>query len=106
MPRTMDKWIDGIVAEVGEEVRRAGAVHAPMNSEHEAKAVIEEEFDEFWELVKVNPKKLSREAQMRRLADMRKELVQVAAMAVRAICDLDIAELKPGFSSILPEGSK
>jgi NTP pyrophosphatase (non-canonical NTP hydrolase) len=48
----------------------------PMNSAHEAFAVLAEEVDELWDHVKTNQKK-------RDLAAMRKEALQVAAMALR-----------------------
>lgn len=48
----------------------------PMNSAHEGYAVLLEEVHELWEHVKTNQKK-------RYLADMRKEAIQVAAMALR-----------------------
>lgn len=80
--------VDRIAQDVANEVRRAVQIHAPIHSLHEAKAVIEEEFEEFWDLVKVNPKKLSADDQERRIATMRNELIQTAAMCVRAVHDL------------------
>lgn len=88
MPPTMDKWIARVLAEVGSEVKRANAKHAPMNSAHEAYAVLLEEVDEFKEQVWKQQKN-------RDLEEMRNELIQVAAMAVRAICDLNLAEAGP-----------
>ena len=76
-----------IAIEVEREVRRAMQLHRGINSLHEGKAVIEEQFDEFWEQVKVNPKKLSIDQQQIRLAEMRNELIQIAAMAIRTIVD-------------------
>lgn len=82
--------ISGVVARIEDEVIRAVQLHKGINSLHEAKAVIEEEFDEFWELVKVNPRKLSPEEQFNRLNELRKELIQTAAMCVRTIVDLNL----------------
>lgn len=76
-----------VAAEVSAEVARAQSIHAPMNSLHEAYAVIREELDEFWELVKVNPSKLPLAQQQQRITNMREELVQVAAMCIRAVHD-------------------
>jgi glycyl-tRNA synthetase beta subunit len=82
--------IAGVVSQIEVEVRRAVQLHKGMNSLHEAYAVIREELDEFWEQVKVNPRKLEPEAQRRRLAELRTELIQTAAMCVRSIVDLDL----------------
>jgi hypothetical protein len=69
--------------QVRKELKRAQGQHAPLNSAHEAYAVILEELDE----VKAEVWK-RREA--RDPALMRKELIQVAAMAIRAIEDLGL----------------
>lgn len=79
-----------VTKDVEREVRRAVELHRGMNSLHEAYAVIREELDEFWEQVKVNPKKLSAEAQAIRTAELRNELIQTAAMCVRSIVDLNL----------------
>ena len=76
--------------EIENEVKRATQIHRGMNSLHEAYAVILEELDEFWEQVKVNPRKLSPDEQALRLARIRNELIQTAAMCVRAIGDLKL----------------
>lgn len=52
-----------------------------MNSAHEGFAVLAEELDELWAHVKTNQKK-------RDLPAMRKEAVQVAAMALRFVADV------------------
>jgi hypothetical protein len=57
---------------------------------HEAKAVIEEELDEFWDFVKQNPRKLNDLHRKIRARGLREELIQTAAMCVRAIVDLDL----------------
>lgn len=82
--------INRIIYSVQDEVKRATSLHGPLKSLHEAKAVIEEEFDEFWEEVKVNPKKLTTAAAEKRLEHMRVELVQIAAMCVRTILDMEL----------------
>jgi len=72
-----------IAREVAEEVIRANAMFDPMNSPHEAHSVIEEEFEEYWDEVKTyNPRK-NRDTRPRQ----REELIQLAAMAVRAVLD-------------------
>lgn len=70
-----------ILRDVAAELEEAQSQHAGMNSAHEAYAVILEELEEFWAEVK-KPRRA------RRPAAMYIELVQVAAMAVRAILDL------------------
>lgn len=79
-----------LLRKVESELARAMALHGSLKSEHEAYAVILEEVDEFWELVKVNPKKLSPSGQKDRMERMKAELIQVAAMALRTIIDLEL----------------
>lgn len=68
--------IKDLLGEVADELDRAMSNWAPMNSAHEGWAVIMEELDELWEHVKTNQKR-------RVLFDMKKEAIQVAAMACR-----------------------
>ncbi len=68
------------VAEVLEEVRNARANWPAFNSAHEGFAILKEEVDELWDIVKVNQKK-------RDLVKMRAEAKQVAAMAIRFMGD-------------------
>ncbi len=73
-----------IMEQVTKEVIRATRLFAPMNGPHEAAAVIQEEFDEFWDEVKkynLNKGRDTRPA-------MREELIQLAAMAIRAVTDV------------------
>lgn len=66
-----------------EEAIKASKAWPPMNSAHEGYGVILEELDELWEHVKTKQKN-------RDLAAMRKEAIQVAAMAIRfatEVCD-------------------
>lgn len=68
---------------VGAEAERANENWPKFNSAHEAFAVLKEEVDELWDHVKTNQKK-------RDLAEMKKEAIQIAAMAVRfasEVCD-------------------
>jgi len=77
--------LDGTIQQVRDELLRAMALHAPMHSAHEAYAVILEELDEFWEQCR-------KRRSMRDEDNMRVELVQIAAMAIRAIHDLHLAK--------------
>ncbi len=70
---------------VAEELQIARNMHKPMNSAHEAYAVILEELDEFWEEVK-------KKRELRDNTNMAKELIQIAAMAIRAASDLKLTE--------------
>ena len=66
---------------VVDEITRAQAKFKHYNSMHEAKAVIEEEFEEFWDEVKANKEPGADYRQIQ-------ELTQVAATAIRAMIDL------------------
>jgi cupin superfamily acireductone dioxygenase involved in methionine salvage len=61
------------------EVERATAKFSPFNSAHEGYAVIEEEFDELWDEIKLKERDDVR---------MAKEAVQLGAMAVRFLMDV------------------
>lgn len=70
---------------VDSEVARAREKFPPLNSAHEAYAVILEEVDELWEEVR-------KKRDMRNKAHMAAELVQIASMCRRAAEDLDLVE--------------
>lgn len=73
-----ERRVATIADEAVAELRSATAKFGPMASPHEAYAVVLEELDEFWSAVKtkgVTP------------AEARVELIQVAAMAMRAVLD-------------------
>jgi CO dehydrogenase/acetyl-CoA synthase beta subunit len=76
--RSMDQ-IDQILFRVRHEVVRARKKHAPMHSPHEGYAVLQEEVDELWEEIK---------ADEGREVNAMNEAVQIAAMAVRYVLDL------------------
>jgi len=76
--------IRSIADEVLNEVMRATSMYLPLNSPHEAHSVIEEEFDEFWDEVKAYNLRKGRDTRPR----MREELIQLAAMAIRAVTDV------------------
>lgn len=75
------KTLDDVLIEVGDEVVAAEAKWPPMNSAHEAYGVLTEEYRELEAHVFLNQKKRDIEA-------MRKEAIQVAAMAVRFVRDV------------------
>jgi hypothetical protein len=67
---------------IAEEVERAKMHGESFASLHEAYAVIAEELDELWDITR--RKRCNRNA-----SDIRKELVQIGAMAVKAMQSLD-----------------
>ncbi len=79
-----------ICSEFMAELDRARSKHPkPFNSSHEGYAVILEELEEAWEEIK---------KQERSNAKVRKELIQVGAMAIRFIQDvIDLQRLKMRF---------
>ncbi len=58
------------------ELKTAMQNFSPFNSAHEGYAVLLEEVDELWDHVKINQKK-------RDIQAMKKEAIQIAAMALR-----------------------
>lgn len=69
---------------VAAELVRAREKFGPLHTAHEGYAVILEEVDELWEMVKLKQSTRSRSAMLR-------ELVQIAAMCERTAEDLDLA---------------
>ena len=69
-----------IIDAVEVELREAVENYGPIRSFHEGYAILREEVDELWDEIKVKPGYRNKEL-------MRKEAVQVAAMAVRFILD-------------------
>jgi hypothetical protein len=80
----MSYIVDGLVQEVAAEVNRAQSLFAPINGPHEGYGVIKEEFDEFWDEVKKYNLNKNRDTR----PQMRTELIQLAAMALRTIHDV------------------
>jgi hypothetical protein len=64
-----------------QELERAQTRYAPMHSPHEGYAILREEVDELWNVVKRRPSP-------KNLPAMRAEAVQVAAMGLRFLLDL------------------
>ena len=76
--------LDAIAQEMAEEAARATALFPAMNSPHEENSIIKEEYDEYWDEVKKhNLMKPDRDTRPRQ----REELIQLAAMCMRAILD-------------------
>lgn len=77
--------LDEITKEIQGEVQYAITMYPKFASAHEGASVLREEFEELWDEVKIKQGKRDRIA-------MRKEAVQVAAMAIRFIYDLTQTE--------------
>lgn len=73
---------NSLAEELDEALHKAITKHAPFNTAHEGYAVILEELDELWDEVK------AWQPDNHRVAEMRKEAVHVAAMAIRFIKDV------------------
>ena len=67
---------------VAKEYLNSKDVFPTFNSLHEAYAVIKEELDEFWEVVKLNQQKNPNRTQ-----EARKEAIQIAAMALGVLVE-------------------
>jgi len=85
--------ISQLAIEAAQELFDATAQHAPIHSPWEGYAVILEELDELWDVVKAYPKRATP-------AEMRSEALQVAAMALRFVLDVcDRAPVQKGGAS-------
>lgn len=73
--------IEAALKEVEKELEFANDNWPPYNSAHEGYAVLKEEVDELWTIVKTKQKN-------RDLFQMRKEAIQVAAVALRFALDV------------------
>ena len=89
------------IEKVSLEIQTAKEKYGPFNSTHEVYGVLAEEIHEFFDLVKT--KTLSNKSndpfehyasEMGKGPDMIKELTQIAAIALRAIDELEHNEIK------------
>ena len=79
---TKNPGVNRVIDQVAAELDRAYAKFpVPQKSNHEGYAVVLEELDEAWDEIKRDHSGLAR-----------KEMIQVAAMAIRFIADLDLRE--------------
>lgn len=72
-----------IAASVMEELGKAREKFPPFYSAHEGWAIIKEELDELWEVVR------EKQSTPGRGDRMRKEAIQIAAMAMRFLLDME-----------------
>jgi len=73
--------IDGLLSMVKNEHAYAISCFPPFNSAHEGLAVIQEEFEEL-------KSEVFKKSKYRNDSEMRREAIQIAAMAVRFIIDV------------------
>lgn len=64
-----------------DECSMAMSKHSPFASAHEGYAVLKEEVDELWDVIKRKPDSTRKD-------EMRAEAIQVAAMALRFLIDV------------------
>lgn len=88
MPVTVsNSHLLGVIGAVEIEISRAKNLHpGDFHNIHEGYAVLLEEVDELWDEVKKNPEKAYFEhfdAKGKHRMELRKEAIQVAAMAIR-----------------------
>ena len=72
---------NNIYFEIADEIKLAQSKYGAFNSSHEGYAVIKEEVDELWDMVKASKVSFADDL-------MKKECIQIAAMAVRFVEDL------------------
>ena len=77
-PKQLDNFYT-VAFDVRDELERGAAKNGPLNSHHEAYAVLLEEVDEYWDEVKKRTPDRQR---------MREELIQIAAVAIRTALEL------------------
>lgn len=82
MPPIKDEF-NPIYLHVREELERALVKFPPFHSAHEGWAIIKEELDELWEVVRLNQSTAGRNDRLR------KECIQVAAMAMRFLLEMN-----------------
>jgi hypothetical protein len=80
-----EEALQGALREIEAEARRAIFRHPPLNSPHEAWAVIREEEDELWEHVR---------ADTGRSPEARVEATQIAATAIRYMVNIARGETR------------
>jgi hypothetical protein len=78
----MKAMLGDLYHEISAEVIRSDKHQATFASLHEAYAVILEEVDELWEIVRLKKS-------LRSSSEIRTELIQIAAMSVKALQSMD-----------------
>ena len=73
--------LDMVISRIKKEYLRAITKFGAFHNAHEGYAVLLEEVDELWDAIKL------KQCKAFRLADIKKEAIQVSAMAIRLILD-------------------
>jgi len=82
-----------IQEQVNEEVEKALQTYGNFNSTHEAYAVLKEEVDELWDVVKKNTERVYGTHEWKTKA-LIPELIQIAAIAIRTATELENSKIK------------
>jgi hypothetical protein len=77
-----------ILNEISIEYSRACISHTAFPTMHHGYAVIKEELDELWDEIKLNPNKMSDVNRKLWKQDVKREAIQISAMALRFVIDL------------------
>lgn len=96
MSGASDARYERALIETNHEIVRAKNLHGPVDFHgiHEGYAVLLEEVDELWDIVKLNPKRLDVNGELSDYAKqlhrrmLREEAIHVAAMAIRFAAEL------------------
>jgi hypothetical protein len=80
--------ITKVAADAKAELIRATGLHGSFQSAHEGYAVLLEEVDELWDLVKKNPSKMTELERREHVRKVREEAIQIAAMGMRFAMDV------------------
>ncbi|MCK9592978.1 MAG: hypothetical protein M0Q91_13320 [Methanoregula sp.] len=72
-----------LIGLINAEYIKASSTHPKFNSSHEGYAILMEEIDELWDEIKKNPNR-----HPEREENMKKEMIQCAAMCMRFLHDI------------------
>ena len=85
--------METLIKSIINEAEQAKKTYGSFNSTHEMYAVLKEEVDEFWDVVKKNTERNYGMAKFK-VPDLTAELIQIAAIAIRAINELETSKTK------------
>lgn len=82
-----------VIKNVETEIQKAESNYGNFNSTHEAYAVLKEEVDELWDIIKKNTERTYGTAEWKTKA-LVPELIQIAAIAIRTANELKQNKIK------------